>query len=211
MSKFPFDEEKLEKMQAEESDEKQKEELKIQAREIIDNEMDKLAASYDHNFKMITIGQAFSGKTSFLKRYFKNIFDNWVPTITVDFFTKCFKIHGKSVLITAFDTAGSENYRSMTSKYVRDKHCLLFFFDLTNKASFEALDDWYAWSRDYRRDDAVLILIGNKKDGEREVETEEAMTWANTHNMGYFETSAKENLNVDDAFEFAVEKCFKRF
>lgn len=108
--------------------------------------MDKLASSYDYNFKMITLGAAFSGKTSFLKRYFKNIFENWVPTITIDFFTKCFKYQDKNILVTAFDTAGSENYRSMTSKYVRDKHCLLFFFDLSNRQSFEALDDWYTWS-----------------------------------------------------------------
>lgn len=129
--------------------------------------MDKLTNSYDYNFKMITLGAAFSGKTSFLKRYFKNVFENWVPTITVDFFTKSFKKDQKNIMVTAYDTAGSENYRSMTSKYVRDKHCLFFFFDLSSKNSFIQLDEWYEWAKELRRKDAVMILVGSKMDMDR--------------------------------------------
>lgn len=33
--------------------------------------------------------------------------------------------------MTAYDTAGSENYRSMTERYVKDKHCILLVFDTT--------------------------------------------------------------------------------
>ena len=60
------------------------------------------------------MGSPFTGKTSLLSRYFKNIFDKTSPTITVDFFTRSFKIDGKNILLTAYDTAGSENYMSMT-------------------------------------------------------------------------------------------------
>ena len=79
---------------------------------------------------MITLGSISTGKSCFLKRFFKNIFENVTPTITIDFFTKSIKYDNKNILITAYDTAGSEHFRSMTSKYVRDKHCLFFVFDL---------------------------------------------------------------------------------
>ena len=36
-----------------------------------------------------------------------------------------------NVMITAYDTAGSESYKSMTEKYVRDKHCILLVYDIT--------------------------------------------------------------------------------
>ena len=48
----------------------------------------------------------------------------------------------------------------------------------------------------------ITILIGNKLDKkeERAVSKEEAMEWAENHNMGYIETSALSNQNVDMAF-----------
>lgn len=162
---------------------------------------------------MITLGAAFTGKTCLLARYFKNIFEKTSPTITIDFFTKSLKVQDKNVMVTAYDTAGSESYRSMTQKYVRDKHCLFFVFDLTNKKSFKELDEWYDWSKELRRKDCIMILIGSKKDMEekREVSNDEALEWANQHNMGYFEVSSKENWNVKEVFEFAVQKCLRRF
>ena len=37
----------------------------------------------------------------------------------------------KNIMITAYDTAGSDNYKSMTEKYVRDKDCILLVYDIT--------------------------------------------------------------------------------
>lgn len=56
-----------------------------------------------------------------------------------------------------------------------------------------------------------MVLIGNKSDLEREVSFDEAMTWANNNNMGYFEISSKMGDNVNEVFEFAIAKCYRRF
>ncbi len=95
--------------------------------------MNKITNSFDYNFKIVTLGSAFTGKTCLLSRYFKNIFENTSPTLTVDFFTKSLLVDGKNVMVTAYDTAGSESYKSMTQKYVREKHCLFYVFDITSK------------------------------------------------------------------------------
>lgn len=149
---------------------------------------------------MVTIGSTYTGKTSFLKRYFKNSFENWNSTITVDYFTKSVRSNDQNIHITAYDTAGSEQFRSLTSDYVRDKHCIFFMFDLTRKETFAKLDEWYDWTKNYRKDDVLMVLIGSKKDEEREVDVEEARNWAREKNMAYFETSAKNNENIDDVF-----------
>lgn len=75
------------------NDEEKKESIRMETLEIIDKEIDKITESFDHHFKMITLGSASAGKTCFLARYFKNIFENSAPTLTVDFFTKSLKVN----------------------------------------------------------------------------------------------------------------------
>lgn len=74
------------------NEEEKKENIRMETLEIIDKEMDKITDSFDHHFKMITLGAPSSGKTCLLARYFKNIFENSSPTLTVDFFTKSLKV-----------------------------------------------------------------------------------------------------------------------
>ena len=191
---------------------KEEEEIKELTMEIINKEMSKITKNYDFNFKLITIGNTFTGKSSLLSRYFKNIFSKTSPTITVDFFTKNLKIDNKSVLFTAYDTAGSESYKSITSKYVRNKHCILFVFDLTKKESFLDIQKWVDFAADLKRNDALCVLVGNKSDLEgREVDTKEALDFAKRMKMGYFEVSSKNCENVDKLFKYCAVRSYKRF
>lgn len=61
-----------------------------------------------------------------------------------------------------------------------------------------------------------MILVGTKKDKEeeREVESTEALQLAKSLGMAYFEISScqnKEEGGLNDLFEFAIEKCYKKF
>ncbi len=53
----------------------------------------------------------------------------------------------------------------------------------------------------------VIVLIGNKSDKveERKVSKEEAEAFAQNNNIDYIETSAKEFINVDEAFEYIAK------
>ena len=188
------------------------EEIKELTMEIIDKEISKITDNYDFNFKLITIGNTYTGKTSLLSRYFKNLFSKTSPTITVDFFTKTLKIDDKSVLFTAYDTAGSESYMSMTSKYVRNKHCILFVFDLSKKSSFLDIQKWVDFANDLKRNDALCVLVGNKSDlGEREVDSREALDFAKRMKMAYFEVSSKNCENVNKLFKYCAVRSYRRF
>lgn len=187
------------------------EELKELTMQIIDKEISKITDNYDFNFKLITIGNTFTGKTSLLSRYFKNIFDKTSPTITVDFFTKTLKIDERSVLFTAYDTAGSESYMSITSKYVRNKHCILFVFDLSKKESFLDVKKWIDFADNLKRNDALCVLVGNKSDMQKEVSSREALDFAKKMKMAYFEVSSMNGENVKKLFKYCAVRSYRRF
>jgi len=76
--------------------------------------MEKITQSFDYNFNFIVLGKHSTGKTSLLSRYFHDIFHDFSPTIGIDLFTKSYKIDDNNVLLTGYDTAGSERYNSIT-------------------------------------------------------------------------------------------------
>ena len=87
-------------------------------------------------------------------------------------------------------------FRSITTSYFRNRHGILFCFDLTKKATFYGVASWL---REYQQTQngiirTVLVLVGCKSDliNERKIEENEAMTFAEENGMFYVECSAKE-------------------
>ena len=154
---------------------------------------------YDYIFKLILIGSSGVGKTSILQRYIQKIFyDDYTCTIGVDFFMKSMKIDDKLIKLQLWDTAGTEKFKSITTGYYRGANAAFIVFDLTSRASFDAVPKWIeAYYRTNNENEKNVVLIGNKSDLEelREVSTEEAQSYAEINNMAYFETSAKLSVN----------------
>ena len=79
--------------------------------------------------KVIIIGEANVGKSSLLRKYCENTFnDNYVSTIGIDF--RCKKIHigNKIANMQIWDTAGQERYRNLTKAYYRyTKGCIIMY------------------------------------------------------------------------------------
>ena len=137
--------------------------------------------------------------------------DSSKSTIGVDFLMKSVKINNSLIKLQVWDTAGQEKYKSMISSYYRGAHAALIVFDITSKESFMALPSWIEHFYKNGPKQKNVILIGNKKDLDniREVKLEEAETFAETNNMMYFETSAKDGENVDYLFNYAAEKLYE--
>ena len=57
---------------------------------------------------------------------------------------------------------------SMTSRFVKDKHVILYVFDLSNRKSFLSIKDWLKWSKNFRLKNALSVLVGTKADLESE-------------------------------------------
>jgi len=167
--------------------------------------------------KVIILGDSGVGKTSLMNQYVNRKFSNqYKATIGADFLTKEITVDDRSVSLQIWDTAGQERFQSLGVAFYRGADACVLVYDVTNQNSFKTLETWrdefliQASPRD--QDHFPFLLIGNKVDianlgengtgGGREVSEQRAQAWANAKgDMPYFECSAKENTNVEGAFE----------
>lgn len=105
------------------------------------------------------------------------------------------------------DTAGQERYRTITTAYYRGAMGFILMYDVTNEESFNSVQDWVTQIKTYSWDNAQVILVGNKCDCEEErvVSQERGKQLADQLGLEFFETSAKENVNVKSVFERLVD------
>ena len=105
---------------------------------------------------------------------------------------------GVEVPVKLWDTAGQERFRSMTRSFYKQANGLILVFDLTKDATFKNVKNWMADIYAHADPQVVKVLVGNKVDMEdqRSVTFEEAKKIADSFKMPYFETSARENINV---------------
>lgn len=70
---------------------------------------------------------------------------------------------------------------------------------MTSRNSFEDIEKWKNWAKDFQREDVIPILIGTKLDNEeeRDINYMEAFTYANKNGMSYFEISSQNSKNID--------------
>ena len=90
------------------------------------------------DFKIVLIGNVSVGKSSIIKRFVRNEFnDQYFCTIGTELFKKSLLIsENKMVNLCIWDTCGQERYRTVTRQYYRDTQAILLVFDLTNEKSF---------------------------------------------------------------------------
>ena len=171
--------------------------------------------NFDYLFKYIIIGDAAVGKSNLLLRYTHGQFKpEYQLTIGVEFGAKNITISNKTYRIQIWDTAGQENFRSITRAYYKNSACALVVYDITNRESFDNVSTWIEDCRNQSPQTIFMVLVGNKTDLElenkRTVSFEEGQELAEKNKMMFFETSAKSGKNVDDIFYRSAETIAKR-
>lgn len=115
--------------------------------------------------KLITLGNASTGKTSFILRYCEDKFDDkYAPTIGPKFH-KTITLDN-TIDLCFVDTSGQEIYNSLNKQYYRGADIVFFVFALDDLTSFSLIrDHWYdTYMTDSVNDNSVKILIGTKLD-----------------------------------------------
>lgn len=100
-------------------------------------------------------------------------------------------------------------FRAITSSYYRGALGALLVYDITRRGTFENLKKWLQELREFGSSDMVIVLVGNKCDlgnSRREVNLEDGQSLAELEGISFLETSAKENLNVEEAFLQMINK-----
>jgi len=165
--------------------------------------------------KVIVIGSSGVGKSSLLLRYALDTFkEDTRTTIGVDFKHKKLRVNGELVDCQIWDTAGQERFSCISKEYYRGANGCLLVYDITDDSSFARVDHWYQELLTYAHtsENPITVLIGNKCDLKHltKIPADEATKYAKAHGMNLFETSAKENKNVDEAFRVLVEDIIAR-
>ncbi|EDW07550.1 ras-related protein Rab-35 [Drosophila mojavensis] len=161
-----------------------------------------MARHFDHMFKLLIIGDSGVGKSSLLIRFSDDTFSgSYITTIGVDFKIRTVEINGLRVKLQIWDTAGQERFRTITSTYYRGTHGVIIVYDVTNGDSFANVRRWLEEIQN-NCDVVNKVLVGNKNDDpdRKVVITEDAQRFARQMDIELFETSAKDNINVEDMF-----------
>ncbi|KAI8647838.1 vacuolar biogenesis protein [Parasitella parasitica] len=169
--------------------------------------------------KVIILGDSGVGKTSLMNQYVNKKFSNqYKATIGADFLTKEVLVDDRLVTMQIWDTAGQERFQSLGVAFYRGADCCVLAYDVNNSKSFESLDQWrdeflvQASPRDPER--FPFVLLGNKIDVEeskRMISQKRAMAWCQSKgNVPYFETSAKEAINVEQAFQTIAKNALSQ-
>jgi len=167
---------------------------------------------YDHLFKILLIGNSNVGKSSLFIRFVDNEWkENFIPTIGVDFKIKSIKIDNKTIKLQIWDTAGQERFKSILSSYYKGANGILLLYDITNINSFKNLSSWLIEIEKNSTKNVKKILIGNKCDLNelRKISTNQGKEFADTYNMKFIETSAKNNINIDECFYILGKELIK--
>lgn len=167
--------------------------------------------------KGIVLGDSSVGKTCLLNQFVRQQFSlNYRATIGADFLSKEILIENKFVAFQLWDTAGQERFKSLGTSFYRGADCCLLVYDITNRDSF---DNIVRWKQEFlmqcepeEPEKFPVILLGNKCDLEeaRTVSTREAQDWADSEGLVLYEASAKDNLNVQEAFYQAAVLVLRR-
>jgi len=160
--------------------------------------------------KVVCVGDTDVGKSAFFKRVAEKTFkeddavevEQRIITYTLQ--------NGKKVEVELADTCGQEKFRTVTTTYYRSANGAVVAFNLANKDSFKNVRNWLEDIKKYKGESLVCkILVGMKSDLARQVEFEEAETYAEEEGTSYYEVSNKTGDGVTKCFDDMIMEILK--
>ena len=163
------------------------------------------------SMKLLLIGDSEVGKTSLLLKYTEHIFpEEHIATIGVEYKDKYIIKDNYNIRLQIWDTAGQERFHSITKNIYRNTNGVIFIYDIAKKETFDNIKNWILDLQSASADIKGIIL-GNKNDltDKREVNMTDLKELGEKYKMAYMETSAKNNVNVNEGFELIVNELLQ--
>lgn len=163
--------------------------------------------TYDRSIKCTVLGEENVGKSSIIKRYTLNTFNNtYTPTIGVEFTQQYLNTNGYITKFSIWDTAGQMKFTSVIRAYTKYSHVYMIVFDVTSTNPISNVQKYIDMAERWGHEPFWVVLVGNKCDAtdERKISYDEALKFANSNGIKYIEVSAKNNINIDSLFHMAA-------
>ena len=171
-----------------------------------------MANNYNYLFKYIIVGDSSVGKSNLLMKFAHNKFtEDYQATIGVEFGAKNIEIEQQIYRVQIWDTAGQENFRSITKAYYKNSVCAMVVYDITNDNSFKHVQNWIEDIRNQSSKTVLIILVGNKIDLEdkRVISYDEGNEFAMKNGIIFGETSAKTGVGIEEIFYKSIKEIIK--
>ena len=154
--------------------------------------------------KFIIIGDKTVGKSCIINQFIEKQFVNeYIRTIGSDKIKKEIEIEGEKLKLEIWDTVGQEQYRAVNKIFIKNAQIALIVYDITNRKSFENLNNWYNLIFEINKDSNVIVgVTANKTDlyENQVVDSEEGKNFADEKKISFFETSAKDYESIENVF-----------
>ena len=162
--------------------------------------------------KVCLVGDVAVGKTSLIRRFVQDQFDDrYVATVGTKVTKKTAAVTWKGAPATldlmVWDIMGEKGFRSLLrDAYFEGAQGVLAVCDLTRKETFYDLNNWVTMVRK-QVGDVPIVFLGNKADltSRLTVTQEELTRIGNIHGARTFWVSAKNGTNVNDAFQVLAD------
>ena len=153
------------------------------------------------------------GKTCLLERLANAIYsDQQSPTVE-EKYDCTINVRGEEINMSLQDTMGQEAFRQITQSFYQGCQAIIICYDVSDKESFTKVPSWMEEIKKYCTNSNFIpiVLVGNKCDivDSKAVTFSEGEQYAKKENIPFFETSAKQNVNVEEPFESLVEQLLE--
>eukprot|EP00026_Physarum_polycephalum_P013925 Phypoly_transcript_14386.p1 GENE.Phypoly_transcript_14386~~Phypoly_transcript_14386.p1 ORF type:complete len:221 (+),score=35.40 Phypoly_transcript_14386:167-829(+) len=165
----------------------------------------------EYLYKILVVGDLGCGKTAIIQRYVNNQFSTkYRATIGVDFALKVINMDATTnVRLQLWDIAGQERFGHMTRVYYKEAVGAVVVYDITRQNTFDAVKKW---KQDLDENLSVerplpVILLANKCDlAESRPDVTKMDNFAKDQGfIAWYETSAKEDINITKAIRTLVQ------
>lgn len=158
-----------------------------------------------YKFKVIVVGDPAVGKTSSILRFTDNAFRRtYIMTLGVNVSAKNLTYNDRKVKFAIWDIAGQTKFQLTRRHFYEGADGVVFMFDLTRPETLDNIELWHEDITKTLKKGFIGVIIGNKADlvDQITIDHEQIEALSIKLGLGYIETSALENKNINEAFTY---------
>ena len=169
-----------------------------------------------NQIKLTLLGKNEVGKTSIINQLIDNTFNEDISQTFTAYksFKKMEFEKSETINLEIWDTVIHYNVinKILNKVAMNDTNIVLLIYDITNKESFDSLNEFYKQVIEVNKKENVFFVVaGNKTDlyEKQEVSKEEGQEYAKSINGLFYETSATDSECIENLFKDVVYNYIK--
>ncbi|XP_070948750.1 GTP-binding nuclear protein Ran-like [Macaca nemestrina] len=153
-------------------------------------------------FKLVSVGDSGTGKTTFVKRHLTGEFEKCIATLGVEVHPLVFHTNRGPIKFNVWDTASQEKFGGLRDGYYNQAQRAIIMFDVTSRVTYKNVPTWH---RDQVRvcENISIVLCGNKVDIKNRKVKAKSIVFHRRKNL---RISAKSNYNFEKPFLWLARK-----